>query len=90
MKNSDYSEISFSIEPQQILNAYHLAEMKKLEVVGIFHSHPSKPAPSVTDERYMEINPVVWLIYSTTTNQFKAYRFEEEVVDVTLRIKVTE
>ena len=49
------------------------AEEKRLQVAGIFHSHPAGPAPSLTDAKFMEINPVVWVIYSTTQNQFAAW-----------------
>ncbi len=72
MRNVDESQVSFSIEPQEVLYAYDFAESKKLQVVGIFHSHPARPAPSGTDREFMEINPVVWLIYSTTEHRFKA------------------
>ena len=86
MRNADESQVSFSIEPQEVLHAYEHAESKRLQVVGIFHSHPARPAPSGTDRRFMEINPVVWLIYSTTEHTFKAYVYENDVVEVDVRI----
>jgi proteasome lid subunit RPN8/RPN11 len=86
MRNSDESQISFSIEPQEVLRAYDLAESKELQVVGIFHSHPARPAPSKTDRKFMEINPVVWLIYSTTEQRFKAYIYDSDVSEVALKI----
>ena len=85
MRNADESQVSFSIEPQQVLHAYKLAESKKLQVIGIFHSHPARPAPSGTDKKFMEINPVVWLIYSTTEHRFKAYVYDSAVREVELR-----
>ena len=88
MQNADASAISFSIEPQEILRAYDLAESKKLMVLGIFHSHPSRPMPSGLDKRFMEINPVVWLIYSTTENRLKGFIHDDEVREV--RIRITE
>ena len=86
MRNSDESTISFSIEPQEVLRAYDLAESKKLQVIGIFHSHPAKPEPSSTDRKFMEINPVVWLIYSTTEHRFKAYVYDSDVSEVAVKI----
>lgn len=86
MRNAEESEVSFSIEPQQVLHAYELAESKKLQVIGIFHSHPARPAPSGTDRKFMEINPVVWLIYSTTENRLKAYVYDIDVREVALKI----
>ena len=85
MKNTDNSRISFSIHPDEILEAYRLAESKGLDVMGIFHSHPSPPAPSGTDRRFMEINPVVWVIFSTTENSFAAWVFADNVKKVEIR-----
>jgi [CysO sulfur-carrier protein]-S-L-cysteine hydrolase len=86
MQNSDESAVSFSIEPQEVLCAYSLAENKMLQVIGIFHSHPAKPKPSSTDRRFMEINPVVWLIYSTTEHEFKAFVYDSDITEVAVRI----
>ncbi len=88
MQNADQSAISFSIEPQDVLRAYDVAESKKLQVIGIFHSHPARPAPSNTDKKFMEINPVVWLIYSTTEQKFKAYVYDSDVREVAVKITV--
>ena len=87
MDNADQSMISFSIEPQELVRAYQLAEKKKLQIVGIFHSHPAEPVPSSMDRRFMEINPVVWLIYSSVTHQFLAYIYCDKVREVTLKVK---
>jgi hypothetical protein len=38
----------------------------------------------------MEINPVVWLIYSTTEWQLKAYVYDEYVKEVTIKITARE
>lgn len=86
MQNADQSAISFSIEPEEVLRAYDIAETKKLQVIGIFHSHPARPAPSNTDKKFMEINPVVWLIYSTTEQEFKAYVYDSDVREVAVKI----
>lgn len=85
MKNADNSRVSFSIPPYEILEAYRLAGSKGLDVIGIFHSHPSSPAPSATDKRFMEINPVVWLIFSTTEDRFAAWVFADSVKKVEVR-----
>ena len=87
MRNADQSQVSFSIEPQELLQAYDAAERSKLQIIGIFHSHPGKPAPSSTDKKFMEINPVVWLIYSTTESKFKAYIYDDSVREVAVKVK---
>lgn len=86
MRNADESAVTFSIEPQELLRAYDLAESKKLQVIGIFHSHPAGPAPSGTDRKFMEINPVVWLIYSTTEQRFKAYVYDSDIREIAIKI----
>ncbi|HEX2106876.1 MAG TPA: M67 family metallopeptidase [Nitrososphaera sp.] len=78
MRNADESPVTFSIDPVELLNAYNLAENKGMEIAAIFHSHPAKASPSSTDRMYMQINPVVWLIYSTTENEVKAFVYEGE------------
>ena len=86
MKNADSSPFTFSIAPSQLLEAYDNAEMRGLQVIGIFHSHPGKPLPSATDKKYMEINPVTWLIYSTTERIFGAYLSDDVVLKCDLII----
>ena len=86
MRNADESQVSFSVDPQEVLRAYDLAESKRLQVIGIFHSHPARPAPSGTDKKFMEINPVVWIIYSTTEHRMKAYVYDSDAREVGLKI----
>jgi proteasome lid subunit RPN8/RPN11 len=86
MRNADESAVTFSIEPHELLRAYDLAEGKKLQVIGIFHSHPARPAPSGTDRKFMEINPVVWLIYSTTEHKFRAFVYDSDVREVAVKV----
>lgn len=80
MRNIDESPVSFSIDPAELLNAYNLADAKGMEVAAIFHSHPAKASPSSTDMMYMEINPVIWIIYSTTQNEIRAFVAENQVI----------
>ena len=56
-----------------------------MEVVGIFHSHPNSEAyPSGTDKKFMNSNPVVWVIYSGISNDFKAYVLESDILEVSI------
>jgi [CysO sulfur-carrier protein]-S-L-cysteine hydrolase len=90
MRNVDESPITFSIESTELVQAYNLAESKGLQVIAIFHSHPAKPSPSSTDIKFMEINPVVWLIYSTTEWRLKAYVYDDDIKEVTIKITARE
>ncbi len=87
MKNSDASPTTrFRIDSQELINGYLRAEKMGLNVVGIFHSHPAPAVPSSTDKIFMEINPVIWLIYSTLTKESRAYIFEQKVREVQLKV----
>jgi proteasome lid subunit RPN8/RPN11 len=88
VRNSDQSPLTFRIESEDLLRAYYLAESKGMQVIAIFHSHPTKPWPSSTDVKFMKINPVVWVIYSTTDGQLKAFIYDDDdlVKEVHVRI----
>lgn len=82
-ENIDGSPVNFTISNEQLIQGYKMAEEKGLEVIGIFHSHPnSEPYPSSTDKKFMEINPVSWVIFSNMTNNFKAFLFESEIKEI--------
>ncbi|MGA7367720.1 MAG: M67 family metallopeptidase [Nitrososphaeraceae archaeon] len=84
MRNADDSIYSFRIDSNELINAYQEISSRNMEVVGIFHSHSSKAYPSIIDKEYMELNPVVWLIYSTLSHSFAAYVLDDKVVQIKL------
>ena len=87
-KNTENSPVNFTISNDELLVAYTEAEKRKLDVVGIFHSHPDSMAyPSSTDRKYMETNPVPWIIFSNKNNEFRAFIFESEIMPMSLEIK---
>ncbi|MEM2759413.1 MAG: M67 family metallopeptidase [Nitrososphaerales archaeon] len=75
-KNADRSKTTFSIEPTELLETYKRMEKDGLDIVGIFHSHPGSATPSATDVRYMEINPVPWIILSTTNDELGVFLYD--------------
>jgi [CysO sulfur-carrier protein]-S-L-cysteine hydrolase len=84
MRNSDESVHTFRIDPSDLIRAYEVISARNLEVIGIFHSHSSEAFPSSTDMKYMEINPVVWLIYSTQSHSSAAFIHSDKVKKVVL------
>ena len=83
--NIEKSSTNFTISNEQLIQGYKIAEDKGLDVIGIFHSHPdSEPYPSSTDKKFMEINPVVWVIFSIVTKEFKAFMYESELISIPL------
>jgi proteasome lid subunit RPN8/RPN11 len=87
-ENIANSPINFTISNDDLIKGYQEAEKRKLDVVGIFHSHPDSEAyPSITDQKFMEINPVPWLIFSNKNEQFRAYVFESKVIPFDLVVE---
>ena len=79
-ENIEKSPLNFTISNKQLIEGYNIAEQKKMEVIGIFHSHPNSDAfPSNTDKKFMQSNPVVWIIYSGINKNFRAFVLESEI-----------
>ncbi len=86
-ENTDKSLTRFAISNEDLLEGYQHAERNGLDVVGIFHSHPhSEAVPSDTDMRFMQINPVVWVIFSNKFAELRAYFLETRLLNVAIKI----
>ena len=87
-ENIEKSPVNFTISNEQLIDVYRTAQEKGLDVVGIFHSHPdSKGYPSDTDKRFMQSNPVVWIIYSGTDMDFRAFVLETEIREISVEFE---
>ncbi len=87
-ENIEESPVNFTISNKQLIEGYKVAEEKKMDVIGIFHSHPDSDAyPSNTDKKFMQSNPVVWIIYSGINKNFKAYFLESDIIEITIKEK---
>ncbi len=85
--NIEESPVSFTISNDELIKAYGQAEKKNLDVIGIFHSHPESAAyPSITDQKYMEINSVPWVIFSNIMDEFRGYILESAVIPIVVRV----
>ncbi len=82
-ENIEKSSVNFTISNEQLIEGYKIAEEKKMEIIGIFHSHPDSDAyPSNTDKKFMQSNPVAWVIYSGINKNFRAYLLETDIVEI--------
>jgi len=82
-ENIEKSPVNFTISNKQLIEGYKIAEEKKVDVIGIFHSHPNSDAfPSDTDKKFMQSNPVVWIIYSGINKNFKAFLLESNIIEI--------
>ncbi|AFS81253.1 Mov34/MPN/PAD-1 family protein [Candidatus Nitrosopumilus koreensis AR1] len=87
-KNIEESPVNFTISNEQLIEGYKTAEEKNVDVIGIFHSHPNSEAyPSSTDKKFMQSNPVAWIIYSGENKDFRAYRLESEIIEIPIEEK---
>lgn len=86
--NIEESPINFTISNEQLIEAYKIAEEQNVEIVGIFHSHPNSDAfPSNTDKKFMQSNPVAWIIYSGINKNFKAHILESDSIEIPIEEK---
>ena len=82
-ENIEKSPMNFTISNEQLIEAYRTAEERNIEIVGIFHSHPNSDAfPSKTDKKFMQSNPVVWIIYSGINKNFRAFILESDIIEI--------
>ena len=85
-QNIDNSQTNFTISPEELLKGYQIAQKNQLEVVGVFHSHPNSDAiPSNTDKKFMQNNPVPWIIFSGVNNNLKAYLLDSDVIEIPIK-----
>lgn len=85
MENTKQSSIEFSMDPDELFKKYQDLLYPNSSIVGIFHSHPGPPIPSSTDIMYMKINPIPWVIYSTTSNELKSFLLDEKLSDISIK-----
>ena len=87
-KNIEKSPVNFTISAEQRLEADKMERELDLKIIGIFHSHPDSQAyPSSTDKKFMELNPVIWIIFSGTSRDFKAYVLEAKILEIQIKIE---
>ena len=87
-KNIEESPVNFTISAEQRLEADKMERELGLKIIGIFHSHPNSEAvPSNTDKKFMELNPVVWIIFSGISKDFKAFVLESEISEIPIEIE---
>ena len=83
-RNAQRSSTSYSLDPEEQYRIFRDIEDRGLELVGIYHSHPSSPAtPSDTDIEqayYPEVSYVLISLADPDEPQLRAFRITEEGV----------
>ena len=79
-KNIEQSPVNFTISAEQRLEADQIERETGLKIIAIFHSHPNSDAiPSRTDKKFMELNPVIWIIFSGVSKELNAHTLKEKI-----------
>lgn len=87
--NQAQSEVRFVMDPYEQLRAFDWIESQGLELLGIFHSHPSGPETASSTDIAEAAYDVVHVILSRRANQWQARGFwieGEAAREVTLEL----
>ncbi|MEW6592949.1 MAG: M67 family metallopeptidase [Candidatus Hadarchaeota archaeon] len=84
-ENVKSSPVEFEADPQLVFKAFTRGEKSRLDLVGIYHSHPNMGAfVSAKDAEMMKLWPgTAWLILGLTkerVNQQKAYMLKNGAI----------
>ena len=78
VENLSRSPSEFEGDPWQVVQAHVSAEKYKLDIVGVFHTHPICPAvPSSKDIDGMKRWPYVWVI--ACKNETRAWKLSDNM-----------
>ena len=89
VRNAEQSPVRFRMDPQEQYNAFMWIEANNLDLIGIFHSHPTGPetvSPTDIAEAAYEVVNVIW---SPTEDDWNARGFwieSKKVTEVKLHI----
>jgi len=83
------STVQFEIDPQVVYAAFEQADQEGLQLIGLFHSHPAPPNPSIIDLKYMRLwGDAVWLILSSIDDSIAAFQMvKSEIRKIAINIQ---
>lgn len=92
-KNKEQSDISYSIDPVEQLKIFEKMDKLKLELAGIYHSHPAMPAyPSKRDIKLACYHDAAYFIISvkeSNETEVKAFKIQDKKAQE-IKIKILE
>jgi [CysO sulfur-carrier protein]-S-L-cysteine hydrolase len=89
VRNADQSPVRFRMDAQEQYNAFEWMDAHDLDLVGIFHSHPTGPETVSPTDIAEAAYQVVHIIWAFTNNVWKARGFwieNAQVSEVTLHV----
>lgn len=81
-RNIRRSSVRYEIEPSTLQRAYFTAEMKGLEVVGFYHSHPDLPSEPSEYDAQRALPGQIYLVISLRVKareKLTAWKWSSEV-----------
>jgi [CysO sulfur-carrier protein]-S-L-cysteine hydrolase len=89
VRNAEQSPVRFRMDPQEQYNALMWIETNGLDLVGIFHSHPSGPntvSPTDIAEVAYEVVQIIWSRSNGTWNMRGFWIESGQVTEITLQL----
>ena len=87
VENTAKSSVQFTMKDADVIEAYNTAQNRDTKVIGIYHSHPASAAvPSGADKKYMEINPIAWIIHSGINQEFRAWYMSDDIYELSITV----
>ncbi|MGD8406691.1 MAG: M67 family metallopeptidase [Anaerolineales bacterium] len=87
--NAEQSPVRFRMDPQEQYDAFMWIEAKKLDLIGIFHSHPTGPetvSPTDIAEAAYDVVNVIWSLTEGAWNARGFWLENKKVTEVKLQI----
>jgi proteasome lid subunit RPN8/RPN11 len=90
VENEFHSPVRFRMKPEEQLSAFLNLEENGLDLIGIYHSHPTGPdSPSQTDQSEFAYPRTAYLIWSLLDADWKVhgYRMEDgQFIEIPLKV----
>ncbi len=89
VRNAEQSPVRFRMDAQEQYNAFEWIDANGLDLVGIFHSHPSGPetaSPTDIAEAAYDVVHIIWSRPERTWNARGFWIEKGEVTEVTLQV----
>ena len=89
VSNAEQSPVRFRMDPQEQYNAFEWIDANGLDLVGVFHSHPSGPetvSPTDIAEAAYEVVHVIWSLTEGTWSARGFWIEKGEVNEVALQV----
>jgi len=88
-RNKLQSTVRFEIDPEVFANAITQADKEEIDFIGLFHSHPAPPTPSLIDLKYMKLwGDALWLILSSINGSLAAFQMRDgKVREIAIKVE---